>query len=113
MADDADAPAEESLLRCSFCNKSQFQIRKLVAGPLATICDQCVRTCADIVGDGRSSGSSEAPVEHIGWPGGVFCSLCHAELEDDAVVVEKRGLICMTCAAEVERAVARLRKASR
>ena len=35
--------------RCSFCNKSQEQVRKLIAGPNAYICDECVGICAEIV----------------------------------------------------------------
>ena len=39
----------EKLLRCSFCNKTQDQVRKLIAGPNAYICDECVQICAEIV----------------------------------------------------------------
>ena len=37
-------------LRCSFCNKTQDQVKKLIAGPNgAYICDECVGICADIL----------------------------------------------------------------
>lgn len=36
-------------LRCSFCNKSQDQVRKLIAGPNVYICDECVELCSEIV----------------------------------------------------------------
>ena len=37
-------------VRCSFCNKTQDQVRKLIAGPNgAYICDECVDICADII----------------------------------------------------------------
>lgn len=36
-------------LRCSFCNKSQEQVRKLIAGPNAYICDECIELCNDII----------------------------------------------------------------
>ena len=37
-------------IRCSFCNKTQDQVRKLIAGPAGVyICDECVEICADIV----------------------------------------------------------------
>ncbi len=113
MAKKAGPSADEHTMRCSFCNKSQFEIRRLVAGPLATICDECVRDCAEIVGEERPSGDVEAPAERIGWPGGVYCSLCHSELADDAILVEHRGLVCMACATGVQRALARLQKAKR
>jgi ATP-dependent Clp protease ATP-binding subunit ClpX len=38
-------------LRCSFCNKSQNDVRKLIAGPTVFICDECVRVCNDIIDD--------------------------------------------------------------
>ena len=37
-------------VRCSFCNKTQDQVRKLIAGPAGVyICDECVDICADII----------------------------------------------------------------
>ncbi len=39
----------ERVLRCSFCNKSQDEVRKLIAGPQALICDVCVSRCNDII----------------------------------------------------------------
>ena len=37
-------------VRCSFCNKTQSQVRKLIAGPNGTyICDECVDVCAEII----------------------------------------------------------------
>ena len=40
-------------IRCSFCNKSQNQVKKLIAGPAGVyICDECVEICADIVDEG-------------------------------------------------------------
>jgi ATP-dependent Clp protease ATP-binding subunit ClpX len=45
----ANRSEDRKLLRCSFCNKTQDQVRKLIAGPNAYICDECVRICAEIV----------------------------------------------------------------
>ncbi len=42
---------ENKVLRCSFCNKTQDQVRKLIAGPGAYICDECVTICSDIIED--------------------------------------------------------------
>ena len=37
-------------IRCSFCNKTQAQVRKLIAGPAGVyICDECIDICADIL----------------------------------------------------------------
>ena len=38
----------KNTLYCSFCGKSQREIHKLVAGPAASICDECVELCMDI-----------------------------------------------------------------
>ncbi len=52
-------PTDESL-RCSFCNKTQNDVRKLIAGPTVFICDECVRVCNDIIDDDQAieTGSS-------------------------------------------------------
>jgi ATP-dependent Clp protease ATP-binding subunit ClpX len=45
--------AEGEVLRCSFCNKDQNDVRKLIAGPTVFICDECVDVCNDIIADDR------------------------------------------------------------
>lgn len=41
---------KEDVVRCSFCNKTQSQVRKLIAGPNgAYICDECIEICAEII----------------------------------------------------------------
>jgi len=42
---------EPEVLRCSFCNKDQSDVRKLIAGPTVFICDECVEVCNDIIAD--------------------------------------------------------------
>ncbi len=51
MADDRNGKGEDSgkLLYCSFCGKSQHEVRKLIAGPSVFICDECVDLCNDII----------------------------------------------------------------
>lgn len=53
MSDDENTGEEESgkLLYCSFCGKSQHEVRKLIAGPSVFICDECVDLCNDIIRD--------------------------------------------------------------
>jgi len=43
------ADRDEKLLYCSFCGKSQHEVRKLIAGPSVFICDECVDLCIDII----------------------------------------------------------------
>jgi len=42
---------DNEVLRCSFCNKDQNDVRKLIAGPTVFICDECVDVCNDIIAD--------------------------------------------------------------
>lgn len=42
--------ASDDIVRCSFCNKPQSQVRKLIAGPNgAYICDECIEVCSEII----------------------------------------------------------------
>jgi ATP-dependent Clp protease ATP-binding subunit ClpX len=45
----AEKSGDEKLLYCSFCGKSQHEVRKLIAGPSVFICDECVDLCLDII----------------------------------------------------------------
>jgi ATP-dependent Clp protease ATP-binding subunit ClpX len=42
---------DPDVLHCSFCNKNQNDVRKLIAGPTVFICDECVEVCNDIIAD--------------------------------------------------------------
>jgi ATP-dependent Clp protease ATP-binding subunit ClpX len=46
-------------LKCSFCNKSQRDVRKLIAGPTVYICDECVDICLDIIAEERENEEQE------------------------------------------------------
>src|SRR4051794_21289225 len=48
--------ATGEVLRCSFCNKSQRDVKKLIAGPKVYICDECVDICIDII---KEDGTTE------------------------------------------------------
>jgi ATP-dependent Clp protease ATP-binding subunit ClpX len=51
-------PKYDSHLKCSFCGKSQEQVRKLIAGPGVYICDECVELCNEILDEELFEGSS-------------------------------------------------------
>ena len=60
----------EKLLYCSFCGKSQHEVKKLIAGPSVFICDECIELCNDIIRDeinadagGKASGDLPTPTE--------------------------------------------------
>ena len=60
MSKDKDKSKEdEKLLYCSFCGKSQHEVRKLIAGPSVFICDECVELCNDIIREEMEEKSSE------------------------------------------------------
>ena len=52
----------ERLLYCSFCGKSQHEVKKLIAGPSVFICDECINLCNDIVRDELSAEQEGNPV---------------------------------------------------
>ena len=52
---------ETEVLRCSFCNKDQNDVRKLIAGPTVYICDECVEVCNDIIADDNRYEHKGAP----------------------------------------------------
>ena len=64
----SDKTGGEKLLYCSFCGKSQHEVRKLIAGPSVFVCDECVELCNDIIreeaqGDqSTKAGTSDLPV---------------------------------------------------
>ena len=50
MSDDKNSSGDNGkLLYCSFCGKSQHEVRKLIAGPSVFVCDECVELCNDII----------------------------------------------------------------
>jgi len=51
MSKDKKGKDEDKLLYCSFCGKSQNEVRKLIAGPAVYVCDECVELCNDIIRD--------------------------------------------------------------
>ena len=49
MSDQIQTSKDGKILYCSFCGKSQHEVRKLIAGPSVYICDECVELCNDII----------------------------------------------------------------
>jgi ATP-dependent Clp protease ATP-binding subunit ClpX len=62
-----DKKSGDKLLYCSFCGKSQHEVRKLIAGPSVFVCDECITLCNDIMreeiqGENGQGDKSELPV---------------------------------------------------
>ena len=69
MSDDIRGRNDEGkLLYCSFCGKSQHEVRKLIAGPSVFVCDECVELCNDIIreelDDRADQGQAKLPTPH-------------------------------------------------
>jgi len=52
---EAPTPEESDIIHCSFCGKSQKDVKKLIAGPGSYICDECVALCAEIISEDADS----------------------------------------------------------
>jgi ATP-dependent Clp protease ATP-binding subunit ClpX len=68
MSDEKSKNKDEKLLYCSFCGKSQHEVRKLIAGPSVFICDECVDLCNDIIREeiheNGEDAESKLPIPH-------------------------------------------------
>ena len=69
MSEHKDGSGEDGkLLYCSFCGKSQHEVRKLIAGPSVFVCDECVELCNDIIReeleDSTDQSESKLPKPH-------------------------------------------------
>jgi len=104
-------------LRCSFCDKDENHVRKLIAGRDVYICDECVQACYHIIADDnrfQPSGDVEPPLPlPEGVPAGppVRCVLCGLLVpQSDVIPVRERGVLCLGCVGEVEAAIAERRQ---
>ena len=114
MSDDSGKGDDSGkLLYCSFCGKSQHEVRKLIAGPSVFICDECVELCNDIIREevaeaAESTESSKLPVpteinrildEYV-WPSSrqrKFCPLLvTTTISDSTTVQRKTTLSCLS-----------------
>jgi ATP-dependent Clp protease ATP-binding subunit ClpX len=76
-------------LRCSFCNKRQVEVRKLIAGPEVFICDECVEVCVQTIADMKTEGSSGVAK---------LCPVCRKLVPlRDMVAVTTGGEACRPC----------------
>ena len=69
MSKDENGTIEgEKLLYCSFCGKSQHEVRKLIAGHSVFVCDECVDLCNDIIREETQEDLSEGPIRRLPNP---------------------------------------------
>ena len=68
-------PSTEKPLYCSFCGKSQHEVKKLIAGPSVFICDECIDLCTDIITEEVSKLPEADPREGLPTPHEIRASL--------------------------------------
>ena len=70
MSDETSNSGDDGgkLLYCSFCGKSQHEVRKLIAGPSVFICDECVDLCNDIIREEVQENNASTPQDHLPVP---------------------------------------------
>ena len=57
---------EKKQLKCSFCGKSQEQVKRLVAGPGVYICDECIELCQEIIDEALAAYQDESYQDYVG-----------------------------------------------
>ena len=62
------------LLKCSFCGKSQKQVKKLIAGPGVYICDECIDLCNEIIEE-ELADNTEVDFDEVPKPSEIFAFL--------------------------------------
>ncbi|HZJ94280.1 MAG TPA: ATP-dependent Clp protease ATP-binding subunit ClpX [Thiopseudomonas sp.] len=68
MTDTRNGEDKGKLLYCSFCGKSQHEVRKLIAGPSVYICDECVDLCNDIIREEVQEAESDSAAHKLPSP---------------------------------------------
>ena len=89
---------------CSFCGKSQNEVRKLVAGPSVHICDECIELCKNILadeldaGEGRKNPSPKATIHD-----NRLCGICMEERESDELIfLPHAAYMCAGCLEDIQ-----------
>jgi ATP-dependent Clp protease ATP-binding subunit ClpX len=79
------------LLKCSFCGKTQKQVKKLIAGPGVYICDECIELCNEIIEEELSQGQ-ELVIDELPKPAEIFSFL------DDYIIGQEQAKKIMSVA---------------
>lgn len=85
MSDQKSGSDDGKLLYCSFCGKSQHEVRKLIAGPSVFICDECVDLCNDIIREEIQESSVESGNDKLPVPKEISAKL------DDYVIGQEQA----------------------
>ncbi|MFN3713017.1 MAG: ATP-dependent Clp protease ATP-binding subunit ClpX [Alcanivoracaceae bacterium] len=85
MTDHSGGKDDGKLLYCSFCGKSQHEVRKLIAGPSVFICDECVDLCNDIIREEVQDDATDTGAEKLPRPNEI------KETLDEYVIGQERA----------------------
>ena len=89
--------SERTEPRCSFCGRSQSEVKRLISGPNAYICDECVRICADIIEDEKGKPAANA-AKKFKLDGGLPTPSQMKEALDAYVIGQDRAKIALSVA---------------
>ena len=94
MADERNGRGDDNgkLLYCSFCGKSQHEVRKLIAGPSVFICDECVDLCNDIIREEIQESAQDEPSDRLPTPAEIRNTL------DEYVIGQDRAKVVLSVA---------------
>lgn len=93
MSDDRNKKGDDGkLLYCSFCGKSQHEVRKLIAGPSVFICDECVDLCNDIIREELQDTTPQEEGTHLPVPAEI------RETLDEYVIGQDRAKMVLSVA---------------
>lgn len=94
MTDDTKGKGDDNgkLLYCSFCGKSQHEVRKLIAGPSVFICDECVDLCNDIIREEVQEAESKSSSDSLPTPQEIKATL------DEYVIGQDKAKVVLAVA---------------
>ena len=92
-------PPPEAKVNCSFCGKSQDEVRKLVAGPSVYICDECIDLCNDLIAEECEREEPTPITRDDPLPPVSACIVCRMpKVATDLLLVPGAGFVCCPCA---------------
>jgi hypothetical protein len=111
------ANASPPVLKCSFCNKDEHQVDKLIAGPKVFICNECIEVCLDILNDDprfakpqalRDGKQANGIADTPGSGSAVTCAMCRTPIiVSRGLLIPSRGVrLCFGCIGEIDDAIA-------
>ncbi len=105
------AASADPEIRCSFCEKRQHEVRKMVAGPSVFVCNECVDVLVDIMADGQAPpgtpSENAVAIDPTRASLVVPCKLCEFNFPiEEALAIPERGFLCPNCVREIEASMA-------